>query len=94
MYELLYQAGKVHQVAKEKEACHQHHPPVPWVEPSRGQAKGQTEEVLEKDNPAEIWGLGDVVGGSETDCKKSGPMEGGGGGPMLWSERRGLSQLP
>ena len=53
--------------------------------------EGQTEEVLEKDNPAGIRGLGNVMGGSETDCKKSGPMEGCGGSPMLRSERKGLS---
>ena len=63
------------------------------MEPSRDQAEGQTEEVLEKDNPAGIRGLGNVMGGSETDCKKSGPMEGCGGSPMFRSERRGLSQL-
>ena len=74
-----------------EEACHQHHPPVPWVEPSRGQAEGWTEEVLEKDNSAGIWGLGDVMGGSEMDCKKLGLMEGCGGSPMLWSEWRGLN---
>ena len=76
-----------------EEACHQHHPPVPWMEPSRGQAEGQTEEVLEKDNSAGIWGLGDGMGGSETNCKKLGPMKGCGGSPMLWSERRGLIKL-
>ena len=30
--------------------------------------------------------LGDVMGGSETDCKKSGLMKGCGGSPMFWSE--------
>ena len=63
------------------------------MEPSRGQAEGQTEEVLEKNSPAGIRELEDVVGGSETDYKKSGPMEGCGGSPMLWSERTGLSQF-
>ena len=76
-----------------EEACHQHHPPVPWVQPSRDQAEGLTEDVLEKDNSAGIWGLGDGMGGSETNCKKSGPMKGCGGSPMLWSERRGLIKL-
>ena len=42
-----------------EEASHQHHPPV---EPSRGQAEGQTEEALEKDNPVRKCGLGDVMG--------------------------------
>ena len=62
------------------------------MEPSRGQAEGQTEEILEKDNPVGIRGLGDVVGGSEMNCKKLGPMEGCSGSPMFQSERRGLGQ--
>jgi len=59
------------------------------VEPSRGQAEGQTEEVLEEENPAGILGLAMPMGGSETDGKKLGPMEGCGGSLMLRSERRG-----
>jgi len=44
-----------------EEACYQHHPPVPCVELSRGQAEGQIEEVLETDNPAGMRGPGDVM---------------------------------
>ena len=40
---------------------------------------------MEKDN-------GDFIGGSETDCKKSGPMEGCGGSPTLCSKRKRIKQ--
>ena len=72
---------------------------------SRGKAEGNIEVVGKQNSlfpvgpvikcfvipPNWAWGLGDVMESSETDCTKPGPMESCSGGPMLWTERRGLN---
>ena len=62
------------------------------VELSRGQEEGRTQKVMAKDSAKGVREHWVVVGGGKTDGTKSSPMEVCSGGPMLWSERRGLSQ--
>ena len=76
-----------------EETCYEHHPAVPRVEPaSRGQEEGQIQKVMAKDSTERVREHWVVVGGGETDGTKSSPMEICSGGPMLRSDRRGLSQ--
>ena len=76
-----------------EESCHEHHPAVPRVEPSRVQEEGQTQKVMAKDSAEGVREHWVVMGGGEKDGTKSSPMEVCSGGPMLRSERRGLSQV-
>ena len=76
-----------------EETCHEHHPAVPRVEPSRVQEEGQIQNVMAKDSAEGVQEYWVVVIGGETDGTKSSPMEVCSGGPMLQSERRGLSQV-